>query len=137
VILETRPINVFGFGLHKRDFTYIDDIVEGLVKVAAGIATPDPQWDPRQPSPAISSAPFRLYNIGNGQPVLLNDFIVALENRLGRKAIRHELPQQPGDMHDSWADCTDLERDFNYRPSTPVDEGISKFVDWYLEHYQE
>lgn len=135
-ILEGKPIDVFGYGRHQRDFTYIDDIVEGVVKVAEGVATADPTWDASAPDPAASSAPYRLYNIGNSQPVVLDDFIRALETKLGKKAIRNELPPQPGDVQDSWADCSDLSRDFDYQPSTSIEDGISRFVDWYLAHYK-
>ncbi len=106
------------------------------MKVTQGIAQAGAGWDAAQPDPVLSSAPFRVYNIGNSQPVVLNDFITALEQKLGRKAIREDLPRQPGDVADTWADCTDLERDFDYRPKTSLEEGISRFVDWYLEYYQ-
>lgn len=132
-ILAGEPIQVFNYGRHQRDFTYIDDIVEGVVRVSAGVPGPDPGWQAESPDPAASSAPFRLYNIGHGQPVELEDFIAALEHRLGRKALREELPMQPGDVPDTWADCADLEKDFGYRPQTSVQEGIDRFVDWYLE----
>lgn len=135
-ILNEELISVFGFGKHKRDFTYIDDIVEGVVKVAAGIAKASPTWAAAQPDPALSAAPYRVYNIGRGKPLVLNDFITVLEEKLGKKAIREDLPQQPGDIADTWADCSDLERDFGYRPSTTLEEGVSRFVDWYLEHYR-
>lgn len=135
-ILAGQPIKVFGYGAHKRDYTFIDDIVEGVVKITKGIAQADANWDAERPDPAMGDAPYRVYNIGNGQPVVLNDFIAALEKKLGKKAIREELPQQPGDVIDTWADCSDLERDFGYRPSTTLEEGISRFVDWYLEFYQ-
>jgi UDP-glucuronate 4-epimerase len=135
-ILDAKPIRVFGYGKHKRDYTFIDDIVEGVAKITSGVAQANPAWNPARPDPALSSAPYRVYNIGNGHPVELNDFIAILEQKLGRKAIRQDLPQQPGDIADTWADCSDLERDYGYRPSTSLEDGISRFVDWYLDHYQ-
>ena len=135
-ILNDKPIKVFNYGHHQRDFTYVDDIVEGVVRVAGSIPEGNSDWKGEQPDPASSYAPYRLYNIGNGRPVHLNDFIIELERKLGKKALREELPMQPGDVADTWADCSDLERDFGYRPLTTLEEGISRFVDWYLEHYQ-
>jgi len=135
-ILDDRPIKVFNYGKHQRDFTYIDDIVQGVVKVTEGIPAGNSGWDGEKPDPASSRAPFKIYNIGNNQPVQLEDFISALEEKLGKKAIREELPLQPGDVLDTWADCTDLQRDFDYHPTTSVKEGISKFVDWYMKHYR-
>lgn len=131
-ILAGEPIRVFNHGRHMRDFTYIDDIIEGVVRAMESIPAGDPDWRAEAPDPACSAAPFRIYNIGNGAPVQLEDFIAALERKLGRKAIREDLPLQPGDVPDTWADCTDLARDFDYRPSTPVAVGIERFVDWYL-----
>ena len=136
-MLAGEPIQVFNYGRHQRDFTYIDDIVTGVQKVALGIPAPNPDWDAKNPDPATGPGPCRIYNIGNNKPVELEDFIAALEARLGRKAIREDLPLQDGDVPDTWADCADLERDFAYRPATPVEEGIGKFVDWYLEYYPQ
>ena len=132
-ILEGQPIEVFNHGAMQRDFTYIDDIVEGVVRVTASVPCGDPGWDGTAPDPARSAAPYRVYNIGNGRPVQLEDFIAALEARLGRKALREDLPLQPGDVPDTWADCSALQRDFDYRPDTPIEVGIARFLDWYLE----
>lgn len=131
-LLAGEPIDVFNRGRHQRDFTYVDDIVEGLVRVVASCPSSDSRWDAQAPDPATSNAPFRLYNIGNSRPVGLDRFIEALEQRLGVTAERRNRPLQPGDMEDTWADCSALERDFNYRPSTPLDVGIDRFVTWYL-----
>ena len=134
-ILEDEPIKVFNYGKHNRDFTYVDDIVEGVINAAEHIPAGNPDWAPKNPDPSSSPAPFRVYNIGNNSPVKLEDFILAMENALGKKAIREELPLQPGDVPDTWADCGDLEKDFGYTPSTPVGEGINKFIAWYREYY--
>ncbi len=134
-ILEDEPIKVFNYGKHNRDFTYVDDIVEGVINAAEHIPAGNPDWAPKDPDPSSSPAPFRVYNIGNNSPVKLEDFILAMENALGKKAIREELPLQPGDVPDTWADCGDLEKDFGYTPSTPVGEGIDKFIAWYREYY--
>lgn len=134
-ILEGQPIKVFNHGRHQRDFTYIDDIVEGVLQVASGIPCADEAWDATQPDTASSRAPWRVYNIGNSRPVQLDDFIAAIENALGKQAIREALPMQPGDVPDTWADCSDLEKDFGYRPSTPIDVGIGHFIDWYRGYY--
>ncbi len=136
-MLAGEPIQVFNYGRHRRDFSYIDDVVTGVQIVAQGIPQPNPDWDAENPDPAIGPGPCRIYNIGNNNPVELEDFIAALETRLGKKAIRENLPLQVGDVPDTWADCADLERDFAYRPATPVEEGIGKFVDWYLEYYPQ
>ena len=132
-ILAGRPIEVFNYGQHLRDFTYIDDIVSGVACVAMGIPAGQAGWDTTSADPAQSYAPFRLYNIGGTRPVDLNRFIATLESRLGRQAQRVELPLQAGDMPETWADCSDLERDYGYRPVTPLEEGINRFVDWYLD----
>ncbi|RMF99159.1 MAG: NAD-dependent epimerase [Gammaproteobacteria bacterium] len=134
-ILAGEPIDVYNYGRHRRDFTYIDDISEGVVRALDRIAVPDPAWDPEQPDPATSAAPYRLYNIGNSQPIDLERYIAALEDCLGRKAERRLLPMQPGDVPDTWADVSELERDVGYRPATPVEDGIRRFVDWYREYY--
>ena len=135
-ILAGEPIPVFNHGHHKRDFTYIDDVVEGIVRVLDRPARPDPAFDPAQPDPSASSAPYRLYNIGNGQPVDLITYIRTLEAALGRAARLDLQPMQPGDVPDTWADCTPLQRDTGYKPSTPVTEGIARFVAWYRDYYQ-
>ena len=134
-ILEGRPIEVFNHGHHRRDFTYIDDIAEGVVRACERIAQPDASWDGRAPDPATSSAPFRLYNIGNNQPVQLMRYIEVLEECLGRKAQKTLLPLQPGDVPETFADIDDLVRDVGYRPATPIEVGVRKFVDWFCEYY--
>lgn len=134
-ILAGEPIKVFNYGKHQRDFTYVGDIVKGVIRTASGIARPDSSWDSANPAPDSSSAPYRLYNIGNNKKVNLLDYIDTLEKQLGKKAIRQELPLQPGDVPDTWADCSELVRDFDYKPDTPVEIGIKQFVDWYREYY--
>ena len=134
-ILEGRPIDVYNHGHHARDFTYVDDIAEGVVRACARIAQPDPHWDSRAPDPATSSAPFRLYNIGNHQPVQLMRYIEVLEACLGRKAQMNFLPLQPGDVPETFADIDDLVRDVGYRPATPIEVGVRRFVDWFCEYY--
>ena len=134
-ILEGKPIEVFNNGLHRRDFTYIDDIAEGVVRVSEHVAQGDPHWNSQAPDPASSSAPFRLYNIGNNQPVALLRYIELIEEALGRKAIRNLLPLQPGDVPDTCADIDDLVRDVGYRPSTPVETGVRAFVEWFCDFY--
>lgn len=134
-MLAGQPIDVFNGGHHRRDFTYIDDIVEGVVRVCDQVATPDPAWDSAAPDPATSRAPYRIYNIGNQSPVELLRFIGLLEEQLGVKAQMNLLPLQPGDVPDTLADCVDLERAVGYRPSTPIEEGVRRFVAWYREYY--
>ena len=134
-ILEGRPIEVFNHGRHRRDFTYVDDIVEGVVRVLDRPAAANDGWDPEAPDPATSAAPHRIYNIGNNRWVRLERYIEVLESCLGRKARRHSLPLQPGDVPDTFADVDDLARDFDYRPQTPVEVGVRRFVDWYKAFY--
>lgn len=134
-ILAGEPIEVFNHGRHRRDFTYIDDIVEGVIRVLDQAPEGNPQWSSDQPDPANSRAPYRLYNIGNQQPVELMDYIRELERALGRRAEMRLLPLQPGDVPDTFADVSDLARDTGYRPATPVSEGVGRFVDWYREFY--
>ena len=134
-ILEGRPIDVYNHGHHARDFTYVDDIAEGVVRACARIAQPDPHWDSRAPDPATSSAPFRLYNIGNHQPVQLMRYIEVIEACLGRKAQMNFLPLQPGDVPETFADIDDLVQDVGYRPATPIEVGVRRFVDWFCEYY--
>jgi UDP-glucuronate 4-epimerase len=134
-ILEGRPIDVFNHGRHSRDFTYVDDIVEGVVCTCERIAQPDPNWNSRAPDPATSFAPFRLYNIGNNQPVQLLRYIEVIEECLGRKAEKNFLPLQQGDVPETYADIDDLVRDVGYRPSTPIEVGVRRFVDWFREYY--
>ena len=134
-ILEGKPIDVFNHGRHSRDFTYVDDIVEGVVRTLDRVPGPDPAYDPLQPNPGSSSAPYRVYNIGNHQPVELLRYIEVLEDKLGRKAERNLLPMQPGDVPDTCADVEALVRDTGYSPSTPIETGVGRFVDWYRTYY--
>lgn len=134
-ILAGRPIDVFNYGRHRRDFTYVEDIVEGVVRVLDRPAAPDPGWSGERPSPASSRAPYRLYNIGNNNWVELGRYIEVLEECLGRKAERRLLPLQPGDVPDTYADVSTLVADFDYRPATPIETGVRRFVDWYLDYY--
>jgi UDP-glucuronate 4-epimerase len=135
-ILAGVPIDVFNYGNHRRDFTYVGDIVEGIVHVVNHVATPNDKWSSDRPDPGTSRVPYRLYNIGNQQPVELMHYIEVLEDCLGRKAEKNLLPMQQGDVPDTWADVEDLVTDVGYRPSTPVEQGVRSFVDWYLEYYQ-
>lgn len=134
-ILAGEPIDVFNYGNHRRDFTYVADIVEGVVATLDRIATPNPDWTGDAPDSATSHAPYRLYNIGNQQPVELMRYIEVLEECLGRKAEKNLLPMQAGDVPDTWADVEDLVSDIGYRPATPVEVGVKAFVDWYLDYY--
>jgi UDP-glucuronate 4-epimerase len=134
-IIEGRPIDVFNYGKHRRDFTYIDDIVEGVVRTLDHTATPNEDWDAADPDPGTSSAPYRIYNIGNQEPVELMRYIEVIEACVGKKAEMNLLPMQPGDVPDTWADTADLMHDVGYRPSTPIEVGVSNFVDWYREFY--
>ena len=134
-ILDGRPIDVFNEGHMRRDFTYIDDIVEGVMRTLDRVPEPNPNWSGDAPDPATSLAPYRLYNIGNHQPVELLHLIATLEKCLGRKAEKNLLPMQPGDVPDTYAAVDDLSRDVGFRPATPIEEGVAKFVDWYREYY--
>jgi UDP-glucuronate 4-epimerase len=134
-ILEGRPIEVFNEGRMKRDFTYVDDIVEGVVRVLARPPTPDPDWDADAPVANTSSAPYRLYNIGNHQPVELLHFIRVIEQCTGRKAQMNMRPAQPGDVLTTYADVEDLTRDTGFRPSTTIEKGLAQFVAWYRDYY--
>ena len=134
-ILAGQPIDVFNFGQHQRDFTYVDDIVQGVVGVLDQVAQPDPAFDPGAPNPCTSNAPYRIYNIGNQRPVPLLRYIEVLENCLGRRADKNLLPLQLGDVPDTWADVEALVRDVGYRPATALETGVRRFVDWYLEYY--
>jgi UDP-glucuronate 4-epimerase len=135
-ILEGRPIDVFNEGRMERDFTYIDDIVEGVARIMERIPAPDAAWNGASPDPAISFAPYRLYNIGNNRPVALMDFIAILEGHLGREAKKNFLPMQPGDVPATFADVDDLMADADFKPATPIEEGIGRFVAWYREYYR-
>jgi UDP-glucuronate 4-epimerase len=134
-ILEGKPIDVFNNGHHQRDFTYVDDIAEGVARAVERIAQPNPAWNAKQPDPATSFAPFRLYNIGNNRPVELLRYIEVIEEALGRKAVKNFLPLQPGDVPETCADIDDLVRDVGYRPATPVETGVRHFVDWFCDYY--
>ncbi len=135
-ILEGKPIDVFNYGNHRRDFTYVDDIVEGLVRVIDSNPHSNADWDSDNPDPATSNAPYRIYNIGNNNPVELMHFIEVLEDCLGKKAVKNMLPLQPGDVPDTYADVTDLVTDMGYKPDTSVETGIKNFVDWYKSYYK-
>ena len=130
-ILASEPIKVFNYGKHKRDFTYIDDIIEGIVRVIDRPASSNPLWNSNNPDPATSSAPYRIYNLGNNNPVELIDYIEALENSLGVKAVKEFLPIQPGDVQDTYADVDDFEEDFGYKPIINVKQGVNNFAKWY------
>ncbi len=136
-ILAGEKIPVFNYGKHRRDFTYIDDIVEGIIRVLDHPAEPNPDWSGATPDPGSSTAPWRVYNIGNSQPVELMDYIAALEKALGKKANTEMLPLQPGDVPDTYADVSDLAEQFGYKPSTPVEQGIANFVEWYRTYFKE
>ena len=134
-ILDDRPIDVFNNGHMKRDFTYIDDVVESVVRIMEVIPKPDPTWSSDRPDPSTSMAPFRLYNVGNHAPVELLEVIALLEEALGRKAKKNLLPIQPGDVPATYADVESLERATGFKPHTPMREGIQRFVEWYNEFY--
>jgi len=135
-ILEGKPIKVFNNGQMQRDFTYIDDIVQGVIRVMDSPATPNPAWDGATPDPGTSSAPYRLYNIGNNNPVKLLDFVAAIENALGMEAVKELLPMQPGDVAATYANIDDLVADVGYRPQTPIEYGVNEFISWYREYKQ-
>ena len=135
-ILEDRPIQVFNHGRMRRDFTYIDDIVEGVVRVMGHLPEPNPDWSGDAPDPGTSYAPYRIYNIGNNQPVELTDFIAAIEKALGRTARKEFLDLQPGDVPATYADIDDLVRDVGFKPATPIETGIGRFIDWYRDYYR-
>jgi UDP-glucuronate 4-epimerase len=135
-ILSGEPIQVFNYGKHRRDFTYIDDIVEGIIRVLDRPALPNLDWNGNKPHPGTSSAPWRIYNIGNNFPVQLMDYIVALENALGKKAEMELLPLQAGDVLDTYADVKELIEQFHYKPITNVEDGVVRFVNWYRDYYK-
>jgi UDP-glucuronate 4-epimerase len=134
-ILAGEPIEVFNHGAHTRDFTYVDDIVEGVIRTLDRVPGPDPAFDPLVPQPGTSAAPYRVYNIGNHQPVQLSQYIAVIERCLGRTAEKILLPLQPGDVPDTHADVEELMRDTGYSPQTPVEEGVARFVEWYRDFY--
>ena len=133
-ILNDKPIKVFNYGKMKRDFTYIDDIIEGVVRVLNNPPLSNPNWDKEKADPGTSSAPYKIYNIGNNKPVELMEFIETLEKKLGKKAKKEFLPLQDGDVPETYADIDDLVKDFGFKPNTTIDEGIEKFVEWYGEY---
>ena len=135
-IIEGKTIDVFNYGKHRRDFTYVEDIVEGVVRTMDHTAEPNEDWDPANPDPGTSMAPYRIYNIGNQQPVELMRYIEVLEECLGKKAEKNMLPLQPGDVPDTYADASDLVKDVDYKPNTTIEVGIKNFVDWYLDFYK-
>ncbi|GHC35059.1 NAD-dependent epimerase [Aidingimonas halophila] len=135
-ILNDEPIPVFNHGNHTRDFTYVDDIVEGVIRASDHIAEPNPDWDSDNPDPATSNAPFRVFNIGNNNPVKLSAYIEAIEEALGKTAKKDLLPLQPGDVPDTYADSSELEKAVGYKPGTPVKEGVARFVEWYCSHFK-
>lgn len=136
-ILAGKPIDVFNYGNHRRDFTYIDDIAQGVVRATDRIAQPSVDWNSEEPDPGTSKAPYRLYNIGNNAPVELMKYIECIENCLGKKAEKNLLPLQQGDVPDTFADVEDLVRDVGYKPATPVKEGVRRFVNWYVDYYKK
>lgn len=135
-IIEGKPIQVFNHGKHKRDFTFIDDIVHGVIGTLDRVAQANPEWDANQPDSASSAAPYRLYNIGNNQPIELMHYIRVIEAQIGKEAILEMKPLQPGDVPATFADIDDLERDVGYRPNTSIETGIAKFVEWYRVFFQ-
>lgn len=135
-IVRGEPIDVFNYGNHSRDFTYVDDIVEGVIRTLDHVAQPDSVYDALLPNPGTSNAPYRVYNIGNDQPVQLMRFIELLEQNLGRQVEKRLLPMQPGDVPDTWADVSALRRDVGYAPSTPIETGVARFAQWYRDYYR-
>ena len=135
-ILEDKPIDVYNYGNMKRDFTYIDDIVEGVVRVIDNPPKGNENWSGKNPDPSSSKAPYKIYNIGNNNPVKLMDFIEAIEKAIGKEAKKNILPIQPGDVPATWADVSDLIEDLGYKPATPIKDGVEKFVKWYREFYR-
>lgn len=135
-ILEGKPIDVYNHGKMKRDFTFVDDIVEGIIRLIPKAPEGNPEWRGENPDPATSFAPYKIYNIGNNKPVELLYFIQVLENKLGKKVVKNFLPLQEGDVPETFADVNDLMRDVGFKPATPIEEGIEKFVNWYKEYYK-
>ena len=135
-IIENRPIDVYNGGRMKRDFTYVDDIVESISRLVPNVARPNSQWNGASPDPATSFAPYKIYNLGNNKPVELMRFIEVIENKLGKKAVKNLMPIQDGDVPETYADVEDLIRDVDFKPSTSIEVGVGKFVDWYLAYYK-
>jgi UDP-glucuronate 4-epimerase len=133
--LEDRPIDVFNYGKMRRDFTYVDDIVEGVIRVIDRPPQGNPDWTGAAPDPSSSKAPYKIYNIGNSSPVELMDFIEAVEKALGKQAQKNMLPIQPGDVPATWADVSDLIEDLEYQPNTSIQDGVERFITWYKEFY--
>ena len=136
-ITEGKPLKVFNYGKHRRDFTYIDDIVQGVVRTLDNVAQPNPEWSGLNPDPATSKAPWRIYNIGNSLPVELLYYIECIEKSLGKTTEKELLPLQPGDVEHTYADVTALIRDTGYKPNTPIEKGVKLFCDWYMDYYLE
>ncbi len=134
-IIEGKPVELFNGGNHRRDFTYIDNIVDGVIRASDAAATPDPAWNSAAPDPATSSAPYRIFNIGNRQPVRIGDYVKAIEHRLGKKAEIILRPAQPGDMTDTFADITAIEEATGYHPTVSIEQGVGAFVDWYRTYF--
>ena len=135
-IIEGKPIDVFNYGKHQRDFTYIDDIVEGVIRTLDNVAQPNENWSGKNPDSATSKAPYRLYNIGSNSPCELLRYIEIIEDCVGKKAIKNMLPMQPGDVMATYADVDALIQDVDYKPSTSIEAGVAKFVEWYRDFYQ-
>ncbi len=135
-ILEEKPINVYNFGKTKRDFTYIDDLVECVLRIMYKPPKPSSNWNPLQPDPSSSFAPYKIYNVGNSTPVEINEFIKIIENYVGKKAKVNLLPMQPGDVEETYADTSELEKEISFKPSTPIEVGIKNFIDWYRGFYK-
>jgi UDP-glucuronate 4-epimerase len=136
-ILEGNPIDVYNNGHMQRDFTYVEDIVEGIIRVSMSIPEGNADWTGKQPDPGTSPAPYKIYNIGNNAPVKLMDFIDAIEKAIGKTATKNMMPIQPGDVPATWADVQDLIDDVGYKPATPIAEGIKRFVEWYRTYYKK
>ncbi len=135
-ILKGEPIKLFNNGDMERDFTYIDDVVEGITRIIHKKPLPDPNWNSKRPDPGTSYAAFKIYNIGNNKPVKLVDFVTAIENKLGLEAKKEFLPLQNGDVLATYAEIDDLKKDVGYAPHTPISEGVNRFIDWYKEYYK-
>jgi UDP-glucuronate 4-epimerase len=135
-MLEGKPIKVFNHGQMKRDFTYIDDVVDGVFRLTDHLPIPDPGWNAKLPDPGTSTAPYRIYNIGNNKPVPLMHLVAVLEKCLGIEAKKEFLPMQPGDVRETYADIDDLAREVGFRPRTDIEQGVARFVDWYKEFYR-
>ncbi|MFT7372498.1 MAG: UDP-glucuronate 4-epimerase, partial [Oleiphilaceae bacterium] len=135
-IIEGKPIDVFNYGKHKRDFTYIDDIVEGVIRTLDNVAVPSPDWTGMDPDPATSKAPYKIYNIGSNKPCELMRYIEIIEECVGKKAEMNMLPLQPGDVPATYADVDALIKDVDYKPNTSIEDGVAKFVEWYRDFYK-